>query len=101
MLATAVSPAIGHAAWSLELPSSSSTTLDNGRRVISVQYRPHLPIVRVDLIVDAGAVDAPPGKEGLAEPQGPSPAKGRAPGRPRKSKVSSSLRAARTCRRSR
>lgn len=76
MLATAVSPAIGHAGWSLELPSSSSTTLDNGLRVISVQYRPHLPIVRVDLIVDAGAVDDPPGKEGLAELTGALAGKG-------------------------
>lgn len=59
-------PAHADDPWSLPILPIAETTLDNGLRVINVPFRPHLPVVRVQLIVKAGAVDDPAGKEGLA-----------------------------------
>lgn len=65
----AVVPAVSWAqgSWTLEMPPVAAMRLDNGLWVISIHFRPELPVVRAEMIVEAGAVDDPPGKEGLAE----------------------------------
>jgi zinc protease len=59
-----VRPAVGEAP-DLLLPAIQQFTLGNGMRVLLMEKR-DLPLVQVNLILDAGAVFDPSGREGLA-----------------------------------
>ena len=63
LLLALAAPAL--AADELRLPPVTRATLDNGLRVLIVEYH-ELPLVEFHLIVGAGAAQDPPGKEGLA-----------------------------------
>ena len=50
----------------LQLPPVRHFTLSNGLAVVLVE-KPQVPVVQVTLVVDAGVVDEPAGKHGLAD----------------------------------
>jgi zinc protease len=56
---------VARAGEDVTLPPLERTTLSNGLRVVAAEYH-ELPLVATALIIGSGAVQDPPGKEGLA-----------------------------------
>jgi zinc protease len=49
----------------IALPPIKRVTLDNGLRVVAAEYQ-KLPLLELTLLISSGAVEDPPGKDGLA-----------------------------------